>query len=132
MTSKGLIGAASGKSFAPDTAITRGELAGVLSRMNKLSGKVDLKLRDVPATMPSSPEIHYVAAKGWLTADSDGQFHPNDPVTRAQFVTLVNKMLGRSDTGGKNTPSFKDVDRSHWAYDAIMEATQTHAVDDRR
>ena len=68
-------------------------------------------------------------AQGWLTADDQKQFRPNNPVTRAEFVTAVNKMLGRNDAGGKNASAFKDVDQSHWAYDAIMEATRTHTVE---
>jgi hypothetical protein len=50
-------------------------------------------------------------------------------VTRAQFVLAVNKMLGRNDAGGRNDSAFKDVDHSYWAYGAIMEATQAHAVE---
>lgn len=129
MTRKGLIGAAKGRAFEPEAPITRGVLASIMSRMNKLSGRADLKLADVTSTTPNALEIQHVAAKGWLTADSEGQFHPNDPVTRAEFVTAVNKMLGRNDAGGKGAPAFKDVDPSYRAYDAIMEATHTHAVE---
>jgi hypothetical protein len=129
MIRKGLIKAVEGKAFEPDAPITRGELAGIMSRMNKLAGHVDVKLQDVTSSTPNAAEIQYVAAKGWLTVDREGLFHPNDPVTRAQFVTSVNKMLGRNDAGGKSASSFKDVDRSYWAHDAIIEATQTHAVE---
>jgi hypothetical protein len=127
LTQKGLIGPAEGKAFAPDAAITRSDLAGILSRMNKLSGRVEVTLHDVTPTTPNAAEIRYVVAKGWLAADKEQQFHPANPVTRAEFVTAVNKMLGRADAGGKKGTTFSDVGASHWAYDAIMEATNTHA-----
>jgi hypothetical protein len=127
MTEKRLIGAAHGKAFAPKSSMTRGELAGIMTRMNKRA--IGRLVVNVASTTPTADEIQYVTAKGWLTADSDGDFHPNDPVTRAQFVIAVNKMLGRSDAGGENVSAFKDVDHSYWAYDAIMEATQTHALE---
>ena len=100
-----------------------------MSRMNKLAGPAGFTLRDVTSTTPNAIEISYVATKGWLTADSEGQFHPSDPVTRAQFVIAVNKMLGRTDAGGRDAPAFKDVEPSYCNYDAIMEATHTHAVE---
>ena len=97
--------------------------------MNKLSGHTETRLVDVTPATPNTAEIQSVIAKGWLTADRDGRFHPNEPVTRAQFVTAANKMLGRNNKGGENGPAFKDVDQTFWAYDAIMEATHTHAVE---
>src|SRR6185369_6447535 len=84
MTEKRLIGAAYGKLFAPNSSITRGELAGIMTRMNKRA--IGRLVVNVASTTPTADEIQYVTAKGWLTADSDGDFHPNDPVTRAQFV----------------------------------------------
>lgn len=129
MSQKRLIGAGDGKAFAPDAPITRGELAGTMARMNDLKGRADLTLKDVTSTTPNAVEIHHVEAKGWLTADDEKQFRPGNPVTRAEFVTAVNKMLGRNDAGGKGAAPFKDVDPSHWAYEAIMEATRTHAVE---
>jgi hypothetical protein len=96
--------------------------------MQWLTGDDGPQLNDVTADTPNAAEIRRVAAKGWLAADDQKLFRPNDPVTRAQFVIAVNKMLGRNDAGGQKAQGFKDVDASHWAFSAIMEATQTHPI----
>jgi len=128
LTQKGLMAAARGKAFEPEAPLTRGQFATALSRMNKLAGRPKIKFGDVTATTQNANEIGLVSEKGWLTADKEGLFRPNEPVTRAQFVTVMNKMLGREDAGGKDTLGFKDVLPSYWAYDAIMEAAHAHTA----
>ena len=67
---------------------------------------------------------------GWITGYSDGSFRPQATITRAEVVTIVNRMLNR--TADRNfvdsnvTAQFDDVPNTYWAYYNIMEATIAH------
>jgi len=86
-------------------------------------------MKDVPDETPHAAEIRRVVREGWLSADSGGAFHPDQSVTRAEFVSAVNRMTGRADAGmpGENSPKFSDVDPSHPAYAEIMKAASTYS-----
>lgn len=116
--------------FHPDAPITRGELAFTLSRMQGLKGDKGPELKDVGADAPQAAEIRRVAREGWLTADRDGRFHPDAPVTRAQFVVAVNRMSGRAATPPprENLPTFSDLPASHPAHADIMKAAVTYPL----
>lgn len=81
--------------FHPDAPITRGELASIMSRMQGLKGDNGPELKDVTDKTPHAAEIRRVAREGWLVADKDGAFRPDAPVTRAEFVVAVNRMIGK-------------------------------------
>ena len=121
------------KRFHPDALISRGELAGIMSRMQWLTGDNGPQLKDVTADTPNAAEIRRVVREGWLATDETGSFRPNDTLTRAEFVVAANKMLGRhyvapNGTPMADAPKFKDVEKSYWAYGDIAEASTTHAV----
>ncbi len=112
--------------FYPDRPISRGELAGIMARMQWLTGDDGPELTDVTADTPNAAEIRRVAREGWLIGDDAGSFRPTAPVTRAQFVVAVNRMIQRTEGPREGMPSFSDVDTSHWAYDDIMKAATTY------
>ena len=116
--------------FHPEARITRGELAGILSRMQWLKGDDGPELNDVDADTPNAAEIRRVAREGWLTADEGGAFHPDAPVTRAEFVAAANRMTGRSITQppGEGMPIFSDLNAAHPAYIEIMKAATTYPL----
>jgi len=59
--------------------------------------------------------------KGWIAGYEDGSFRPNNPVTRAEFVALVNRSFGFGSAGHV---LFGDVGASHWAYADIAAAVR--------
>jgi hypothetical protein len=122
-----VVGDADGR-FHPEERITRGKLAFVMSRMQWLTGDDGPELADVTADTPYASEIRRVVREGWLTADESGAFHPDAPVTRAEFVVAANRMINRTEAPREGTPSFSDVDASHWAYDDIMKAATTYPI----
>lgn len=66
---------------------------------------------------------------GWIGGYSDGTFRPNKAITRAEVVTIVNRMLNRSfdaAVAASRVTRFADVPTSHWAYQNISEATTAH------
>ncbi|MCQ2405841.1 MAG: S-layer homology domain-containing protein [Oscillospiraceae bacterium] len=69
--------------------------------------------------------------RGWIRGSDDGLFHPDESLTRAQCVTILNRILGR--VGDRKTEgqmdsrfTFKDLPPSHWAYLDVMEASTEH------
>ncbi|MDW7669419.1 MAG: S-layer homology domain-containing protein, partial [Bacillota bacterium] len=71
-------------------------------------------------------EIHWAKAeiqewteKGLINGYSDGTFKPNDYITRAEFITLVNNVI---NIHGEEELVFEDVDGSEWYYQEIKKA----------
>jgi hypothetical protein len=118
------------KRFHPEALMTRGELAAIMARMQGLKGNDGPAFKDLNADMPNAAEIRLAAREGWLTADKDGTFRPDAPVTRAEFVVAANRMTGRTRTEppSEGMPSFSDVGSSYWAHDDIMKAATTYPV----
>ncbi|APB32860.1 hypothetical protein GlitD10_0546 [Gloeomargarita lithophora Alchichica-D10] len=65
--------------------------------------------------------IQQLANRGIIGGYPDGSFRPNNPVTRAEFATMVNRAF-LSGSGARGGASFQDVSRNFWAYDAINQA----------
>lgn len=116
------------KRFHPDAPLTRGELAGIMSRMQWLTGDDGPALKDVSADAPDAAEIRRVVREGWMTGDDTGFFHPEAPVTRAEFVIAVNRMLKRIESPDVGMPTYSDVPESHVAFGEIMKAATTCPV----
>ena len=55
------------------------------------------------------------------------KFRPDEFITRAEAVSIMNRMLGRNDIKNAENP-FYDVAMTHWAYKDIMEAAVEHSV----
>lgn len=56
--------------------------------------------------------------KGYISGYPDGTFKPDNSISRAEFVVLVNKAMGYSKKG---TAYFRDLNSSFWGYDEIMK-----------
>ncbi|MDQ0157312.1 hypothetical protein J2S07_003641 [Robertmurraya andreesenii] len=56
----------------------------------------------------------------------DGNFHPEEKLTRAQAVKVLNRLFKRGPLTEVTTPTFKDVPTTHWAYEEIEEAGREH------
>jgi len=93
-----------GDQFAPDQAITRGELASVLVRfMNRdLIGAFTTPASDANqftdiANHWARSYINEAARNGWIEGDVGvgGRFRPNDTITRAETAAMINRILHR-------------------------------------
>ena len=79
--------------------------------------------------------IHAAARSGWIVGYPDGKFHGDDKITRAEVVTIVNRMLGRmaDETfirrNEDSLTTFRDLLNPHyWAYYDLMEAANGHTI----
>ncbi|MCD4712876.1 MAG: S-layer homology domain-containing protein [Clostridiales bacterium] len=69
--------------------------------------------------------ISFMSQKGFVGGYSDGTFKPNQKITRAEIVTIINKMNGFEETG---EIVFSDVNSKDWFYKEIQKATQAGYV----
>ena len=115
-------------SFKPGTFMTKAELATVASRFDALSEPGDVKFSDVSGHW-AEKYILSAAAKGWVKGYEDGTFKPDQYITRAEFVTLVNNVLERRVHEENILPDaiqFKDLQKGKWYYEAMQEAINSH------
>ncbi|MBR4232666.1 MAG: S-layer homology domain-containing protein, partial [Oscillospiraceae bacterium] len=116
-------------SFRGGNYITRAEFVTLLVRFFRLED-VECSFKDVS---PDHWAYKYIATAtyfGWLAGYEDGTFRPDQPITRAEAVTVVNRMLQRGVNGSSDLGNFKtftDVtDPNSWYYYEVIEAANTH------
>ncbi|MFA4884495.1 MAG: S-layer homology domain-containing protein [Desulfotomaculaceae bacterium] len=71
-------------------------------------------------------EIEKWVGQGLATGYPDGTFKPDNNVTRAEFVALLNRSLGQKDPGA--ACSFADVKASDWYYADVATAAKAGYV----
>lgn len=119
--------------FNPNDSITRAEFVTILSRLFPMeSGSCNFT--DVKTTSWYYSAVATAVEKGWVNGYDNGDgsysFRPNSGITRAEAVTIVNRVLGReADMAAINETErliYVDVSPSHWAFGNIMEASVSH------
>ena len=118
--------------YRPDEIVTRAEYAVIASRFDDLEVSASNRFSDVTDDHWAVGFINSAAAKGWVTGNEEGAFEPGDSITRAQVVTIINRILNRA-IRQENIPvdvkGYKDLPKTHWAYSALIEASDTHEYD---
>lgn len=124
LSNAGIIKGYEGKNFRPENEITRAEVLTMLSRLmsDKPEGNSDFK--DVKGHWAEN-SINYGSENNWIKGYEDGSFRPDQPISRAEFVTVANNILGRewdSSKSEEDIKSFKDLKESKWYYSEIQAA----------
>ena len=122
--------------FRPHDNITRAELVAMVTRFNKLDNRVnsknlieDIQFNDIKGHW-AEKDINLAIDKGWIKGYEDGSFKPNQDITRAEFVTIVNNVLDRNVKKSDiltNIKRFTDLEEGKWYYEAMVEASNTHS-----
>jgi tetratricopeptide (TPR) repeat protein len=123
----GLMVGDSDGNFRPDAPITRAEMAVIASKRTKLN----------PANFKKSifTDVQNHWALGFiesgrqsrvLSGYQDGTYRPNNKLSRAEAVVVINRMFERGPLLGLSTSTWADVSTSHWAFTNIEEASQDH------
>ena len=89
-------------------------------REKGVSEGIQVSFPDVPANHGAKNYIAELAAREILQGFTDGNFRPNEPVTRAEFAAMIRRSFNLSKV--RSAIVFKDVPANHWASGAIKEA----------
>ena len=135
LSSMGIVKGHNDGTFAPNAPITRAEFAAIAARFDDKNTNTSSKFTDI-ASHWAKNEIGIAANKGWINGYPDGTFRPNQYITRAEAMTLVNRVLNRlpensSDLLDSMIKWPDNSDASAWYYLAVQEATNSHAYSDK-
>lgn len=129
MAKLGIVKGRSAESFAPDAPITRAEFAAICARFNTKPTNTSNSFSDISGHWAEA-EIERAVAFGWIAGYPDGTFRPDTYITRAEAMTMINRVLCRMPQDEKDLlrtmvvwPDNKPTD---WHYLAVQEATNSH------
>ena len=130
LSSMGIITGYPDGTFRPNAAITRAEFAAIAARFDTNGDKTAAKFSDI-ANHWAKDEISIAYNNGWITGYPDGTFGPQRDITRAETMTLVNRVLNRQpETEDDLLPNMTvwtdNANPKAWYYLAVQEATNSH------
>jgi hypothetical protein len=131
MAALGIIKGRSADTFDPNADITRAELAAICARFDDTLIDTDPSTFNDIAGNWAETDILRAAALGWVEGIGNGSFGPNLLITRAESVTMINRVLNRvpnsPDDLLSNMRTWTDnLDKSAWYYLAVQEASNSH------
>jgi len=125
------------RSFGPNDMITRAQMAVIAVRwIDKqcVEGSTDTPYcemtasgetySDVASTHWAAKEIDRISAMGIMVGSGNGQFRPEEKLTRAQAVKVLNRIFNRPIPTEETEQIFKDIQKEHWAYFEIQAAAK--------
>ena len=127
----GILSGYSDGTFRPNNKITRAEFVKIAESFEALTWGLS-PYNDVDGGHWAFRYIVSSAAKGWISGYPDGTFRPNSFISRAEAVTIVNRLLERRpdkdyiNTHKPELKPFTDLKPSYWAYYEIYEAVDGH------
>lgn len=118
--------------FRPDVYVTRAEFATILAKFTE--GKPLIKEYSDIGSHWAKKDIDTAAANGWITGYDDNTFRPNQAVTRAEVMVMMNRILHRAVKASDMIPdgmkTWSDNPTGTWYYEAVQEATNPHRCQD--
>ncbi len=129
MTGLGIVQGRSTTTFDPKAPITRAQFAAICARFDTGKSSGTQSFTDIKGHW-AEKYIERAAELGWIKGFEDGTFRPDTYITRAQAMTMINRVLNRipedeSDLlPGMNV--WPDCRPGDWFYLAIQEATNSH------
>ncbi len=127
----GIIQDVKGGKFRPNEPITRAELFVMAAQFVQLTGgKVPVTyIPDVADDHWAADEIKLLVFADLLKGYEDGSIRPDNTLTRAEAITVINRMLKRAITEEalpEVMVTFKDCTAADWFYEAVQEAVNGH------
>ena len=117
--------------FKPANNLTRAEFAALISRFAELE-KTDKEnpFPDLESSHWAYEDILKLNASGLMQGYEDGTYRPESQITRAEVMTVVNKILGRNPSEpyvkALDFNPYNDLEKDKWYYVIVLEATITH------
>ena len=132
MAKLGVVKGRNAEAFDPDAPITRAEFATICARFDKTQISTSSNFTDISGHW-AGKYIERAATLGWIAGYSDGTFRPSNYITRAEAMTMINRVLCRMpETESNLLPgmiTWPDNQPGTWYYLAVQEATNSHDYD---
>ena len=133
LSNAGIISGYPDGTFRPNAPITRAEMAKVVALFAKLDKSEDL-FNDIAGHWAEA-YIRLAAGNGWIAGYPDGSFKPQQNITRAETMTMINRVLDRVPSVESHLLpynvmlTFPDCQSGQWYYIAVQEATNSHTYE---
>ena len=134
LSNMGIINGYEDGTFQPNASITRAEFTAIATRFFDYTAEYDGAFNDVASGSWYADYVQAAVDMGLVDGYPDGGFHPNSYITRAEAVTIVNRVLNRVphedyllSTRVMNT--WPDNVYGAWYYADMQEATNSHDYD---
>lgn len=130
LSNAGIVTGYNDGTFRPNQPITRGEMAKIIANFANLN-KGTKSFTDLSGHW-SKTYVELAAGNGWIAGYPDGSFRPDQKITRAETVTMINRVLERVPAKELRLLSrsimltFPDNKPGDWYYIAIQEASNSH------
>ena len=129
MAKLGIVKGRRADSFDPNASITRAEFAAICARFSTRTVENSGSFSDISGHWAEN-EIERAAAFGWISGYPDGTFRPDARITRAEAMTMINRVLCRMPQSESDLldsmVTWPDNKPSDWHYLAVQEATNSH------
>ena len=129
MAKLGIVKGRRADNFDPDASITRAEFAAICARFNTKPVENSGSFSDISGHWAEN-EIERAAAFGWISGYPDGTFRPDARITRAEAMTMINRVLCRMPQSESDLldsmVTWPDNKPSDWHYLSVQEATNSH------
>lgn len=111
------------RSFQPEASMTRAEAAQMFHNLlEKKSYEITKNFSDIPASGWYTTAVNTMGSLGVVSGYEDGTFRPNEPITRAEFVSMAVKFLESPQASTEN--KFSDVSAEDWFWNAVQAAVE--------
>ena len=129
MTELGIVKGRSADTFDPKAPITRAQFTVICARFDTGESSGTQTFSDIKGHW-AEQYIERAAELGWVKGFGDGTFRPDDYLTRAQAMTMINRILNRiPEENSDLLPDrnvWPDCNPGDWFYLAVQEATNSH------
>ena len=133
MAKAGIVSGYDDNTFRPGNYITRAEFAAIAARFDSTAYDGENKFTDIDGHW-ASEYINRAAQKGWVSGYEDNTFRAESLITRAEAISLINRVLGRlpettNDLLDDMNVWSDNVNINAWYYIAVQEATNGHTYE---
>lgn len=116
--------------FNPSRPITRAEFVTIAVKFADMSEVPETNIfTDITGHWAEEFILRATNEQHWISGYEDHTFRPNNNITRAEAMTIINKMLVRYGDIDADVLQWPDVDKNDWFYTNVMEATRDHDYD---
>ena len=131
LANTGAINGYSNGTFQPSKAISRAEFVTILAGIYGVNTSKGMPFSDVGHGW-CYDAVATAYANGWVSGYTDGTFRPDQTITRAEAVVILNSVLGRGgdlsfvQANAQAALHFADITPGAWYYADVIEASVAH------